>query len=455
MSYFFWSVLEKMLQRGLTVVMSLLMAYLLSPREVGVYGVAIALLTLVQMLGDISLRQVGSIFSRNGKVPFVVRRAIWATAAASSVTAAGLLTVEADVLGAGHFLEIIPLCLVPVASAVGTDSYIQTQLRHEFRRQAIVQVMATSVSLTITLPILFASRSLVAASIQFLLSEGLFSVVLRRRATRVISLQKDESLDAGAFKRVWLPNSAMNLLAWGQSQLDRVLMLVVASASTVGLYGLAVSLTRTISDVLLLSIANIARPLLGATDDTLLRNARFNTIIRIVAFTTAFASVALCTVVGPLASRLLGGEWERATEIIPILAMAIPIAGFNWVAQSLMLVEGKIARNIVPSVLGVLLCVVVALAGRYSLSWAAVAASLREFVMLPFRAGAIHERLDPATSIGSVLAAVLAISTCVIVFVANGNETAGLVCLGVVVPILLAGAVRSYRVGDLSLTNGA
>src|SRR4051794_17310069 len=78
----FLSVLERIINRGSSAIVSLVMVFFVTPKEVGLYAGAMLVLTAVQMVGEIAIRQsAAALWRLRGGAQVIRRLSVWAAAA--------------------------------------------------------------------------------------------------------------------------------------------------------------------------------------------------------------------------------------------------------------------------------------------------------------------------------------------------------------------------------------
>ncbi|WP_372733646.1 oligosaccharide flippase family protein [Nocardioides sp.] len=381
-----WSLWERTLLRGTSGGLALVAAWFVTPADLGHYSVAIAFLTLGMAVTDISLRQLGVIVPKEDLpgIAAIARRIALATVPLNLLATGTLLASGAEW---DELAKLLPLYLVPFMSARGSASVAQLQRNDDFRTVARIQGIAATISLLGCLPLLLALGDILALSLQFLATEAIAAHLFRRKC-RVSPQPKYNMLKR--LSTVAVPNVA----AWVQSQSERIAIVLVTDASTVGAFGFAAAIGRLGNDVVTAGIVNYFRPILArhTHEPNQWRRVSMALIYRVAAGSSIASALIIAgnfLLLGPA----LDPAWGPAVALIPAAAASVGLSSMGWVATTLLVVKGEARRVWRLQAVGIALVVPVAFSSVWGVPGLAVALVGRELVMVPVRVLSLRKLL--------------------------------------------------------------
>lgn len=377
-----------MLPRMASALLMLILAVFVLPSIVGLYAWALLGLTACQSVSDAAIRQVsvqalmtraGFRFLHHYRVAAAIGGVAWML-----LVGATLHWAYGDKYSAEIF-AMLPLVLVPVVSAAGAVPLAFLQIQRQWSWLAAAQFGSAITSLAVTLPILLSQRSLLAPTLQLLLSETIILVFIVVRA-RNLGLSRYESLLSGGHfpRRIFWTAALDGLLGWTQGQSDRLMIGFLASTATLGSYTTAYSASRSVGEAMSVGTANLLRPemsSLGLADSGRIRVIAEKHLLRAVYSATG---VVLITWIGThfVLRNILSSSWSEALLAIPILALtSIPIV-VSWSLTVILVAQGRLSRTIPLRVVGIIMSVGIGLAATIDLSSASWVALSRDVLIL-------------------------------------------------------------------------
>jgi len=355
-----WAGLDGLAQRAASSVMTLVLAALTDPSAVGTYTTVVIVLSLYQVGFDLPLRQAS--FRALGTVDGdeVVRRILLRGSYLATVLLCGLLTVfvTSGKMQAGAGASMLPLCAVPLASALGALSVVALQKSGQWRAVAVIRLSSLLLSLAVTVPLVAATRNLAFAAIQLPLAELIVSMLSRWRSVGRSPLSGSSG---GPIQRLVWQNGIYQAIGWFRVQVDRLVLIVVGSATSLGLYSLAFAASRLLLEAPLGTMLNVLRSDLArsAYDDISVgREITQHFSIRL-----QMMGVGLCAVVvviaWPVLALLLAPEWDDALDLVPILIISVFSTVQSWTLGTAASHFGFVSRGYASQAAGIVLGVVV------------------------------------------------------------------------------------------------
>lgn len=380
----FFALSERLIPRLTSSVTLLLLAAVAGPHQVGTFGWATLCLTALRAVTDQGARQValdaiqesaGQRFLRRYQRvvglggPLVMILAVIGCAQTSSPRLSG-------------FLQLLPLALVPAAYASCLSGIARLQLCHEWRQLARFQLVASVAPLVLAVPLLLWRHDLLGVSIQAGASECIFALlVIRHAKRREVQTRPGSTRSARHFAVM----SGFSALGWSQGQADRVLVGSVAGTSVLGQYSLGTSLSRSVGDAVAAGSANVVRARLAALDDpndpAQCRRTAESTLRGAMGLTTALALVTVIAV-ELVVRRFLGAEWHASLDMVAVLSLSTIPSNLNWTVGTLQIRAGAGSKAVLGPLVGVVLCLPIALGAGHSLILAAWLVLAREFCVV-------------------------------------------------------------------------
>jgi O-antigen/teichoic acid export membrane protein len=381
-----WSLVERVLPRAANALLMVLLAYFLTPFEVGLYVWPMLILTFYYSALDGAIRQVVvPSWSSKNAFGLLVSYQRWASVAGVAVMIVTigimLLHFTAD---RAQILGLLPLVAVPVFNSISVIPLGFIQKMNDWRALARMQVIAAAVSLIVSVPAVLLTRSLTGASLQVLLTECIFAFAVRRAAESRGMAEIRAGLSEGpTYGREFFHASVFFVGGWAQAQIDKVLIGAFAGTSLLGSYNFALAVARNPGDAVSASTSNVLRVRLSemevgeprelgkAADGVLLKAVGLGVIMVIV----------LIMGVELILKPLLGATWQAPLNAsLPATISILPTI-LSWGLPVVMLSIKRLAWGGPLRVVGILLALPIAYAATVSLSAAAWALLGREVVM--------------------------------------------------------------------------
>lgn len=414
-----WAFLERLVPRGGTAVVMLLLAMVVTPAEVGVYTLSMMLVMLVQTMTDGSVRgiAISAVPTPAGR-RFLRRYQWWASSAGTAVVGLGLwiIWLSLDPQLAPAVAGALPLLLMPVATAVRVRATADLQLDGRWRSLARSQAVATSISLAVSIPILFATETIIASSIQAVLTEIVFTLFVLRSSSGVhLRLTRDQVAEARRRRPgpEMLHISGYQLLGWVQSQADRFLVGAFVGPGGLGQWSFAQNIARAAGDSLAASTTNVLRPALFSGSEQHSRAAGRRVMDRALVMVVVVELVVVAVAMIAL-PRLLDDVWDPAIAAVPLMALSCVITTLTWSLSIYLLKADRIALASPIKLVGILMALPIALVAVHDFTAAAWLLVLREAV----EAGlllAVTRKVVPWSSVARFAAVVAAAAVLILV----------------------------------------
>jgi O-antigen/teichoic acid export membrane protein len=377
-----WSLLERLLPRLASALLLLILAALTNPSVVGVYSWALLGYTAYQALTDAAIRQVmvRAVHSYNG-LAFLVTYRAWASIG-------GFLGVGSVVVllfmhtNDAATLILLPIAFAPACTAAGMLSVARLQVAGKWAVLARGQLVAATISLSVSLPCLLVTQNLLAGGLQVLLTEGIFAIWCVRNAS---NLDRVPALAGGASpKSEFFGMSAYSGLAWTQGQGDRFLLGVFAGTTQLGNYAFATAIARSLGDAMASATANVLRAETSTID--VLQPDRFRAVASRV-LVRGLVIVTVVIIATDIATEfvlrpILGDEWAVPLGIVPILAIATLPSVLAWSSSVFHVSAGRTRRALWTPLVGIMFALPIAFVASNNLEHAAWIVVVRDVTVV-------------------------------------------------------------------------
>lgn len=381
-----WALAERIIPRGATALILILLATQQSPSGVGAFSAAVIVLTLVQSFTDVAGRQVAILHAGTVESHAFMRRFQASAAPIGFVLMAGFLVFAGDAGFAGvDPWALAPLALVPVVTAVELVPVVRLQASGAWRDVATAQAIACLVSVLVCAPIVWFTGSLVGASLHLVLSETIFCILVFVSVRRG-GHDRTEPVPATTRLRIWheyWATAVYAALGWGQTQADRAAVGIVAGPASLGLYAMANQVGRSLGEAASAGSANVLRADIGQFRDqgeVELRRRAGQSLLRTSGILVGLFVVTV-TLTETVLRWILAASWDPALDAVPVLAGSVIATAVAWTATATLQAQARVRLAFGPRVVGVALALPIAFAATSSIELAALIALGRELLV--------------------------------------------------------------------------
>ncbi|WP_395705302.1 oligosaccharide flippase family protein [Rhodococcus ruber] len=382
-----WSFVERIFPRAASALVMLGMTFFISPATVGVYTLAILAVTFFQSATDASFRQiaVSAIDNEPGET-FLRLYTRMVPGLGALFIACALVLILAIGGGAtrNSVLAMVPLVAIPLLTARRLSSVARMQKSSRWSTLAKFQFLAAIGSFVVSVPILLLTRSLLAPTMQLVLTELIFTIstVYHDRNNSEKTDSNPSRSDSRNITREFLHMSAYSILAWTQTQADRLLMGPIAGTEKLGQYSVATSIARSAGDAISLSSANVLRPQLLPATGRSASSIRSTVNALLLRSSPLALAASLATILGVeyLLRPILQPVWHPSLDAAVLLALTAWPTLISWCMTVVLLAAGRARWAPFVKAFGILLAVPIAIAAFHSIELAAIVVLGREVI---------------------------------------------------------------------------
>ncbi|MCJ1705368.1 oligosaccharide flippase family protein [Rathayibacter sp. VKM Ac-2926] len=374
--------LERLVSRGTSAVVGLVVAVHVSPAEAGVYAMAFLALSLLQEIGENTVRPLGVAMWRREGGARQLRRAAAVVSVGGATAMAGAIGLLWALSAASPAQAVALLPFVVVAALHGAILPALTRAQFDGRWASIArgQALGSIASIVVCVP-LAPVLGIAAGSLQTGVTEGILLLLLSRRGT----LPAPDLPRRPMLRDYVIPTLQSNVFGWLQGQSERIVLSALGEATTLGLYSIASQIARAVSDAVVLGLANVLRARLANSRTDEERRAVLRSVVMQAAVGALVVQTTMVALDLLVLGRVLDSSWHPALLIVPILSVSSAPIACLWCASSYLIVQGRASVLVPWHWIGVALSVGAGFAVAADLLAGACAAVLRDAVALAGR----------------------------------------------------------------------
>ena len=338
-----WSAIDSILGQGITFIVGLVLARLLSPSEYGLIGLTGIFITVLNSIIDSGFSQA---LIRKKDVTNDDYNTMFITNMVLSLFMYGILFICAPFIASffKHF-ELVKLTrvmgLVLIINALSITQNTVLTKRIDFKTRTKASLISALVSGAVGISMAF-------------MGYGVWALVSQQ-----ITKQAVNTVCLWIFNR-WWPNFTFSHQSlkymWGfgwkllaSGLLDKIwnqiYQLVVGkfySPSTLGQYSRSREYPSIFSSSLMLIVGRVSFPLLASIQDdkVQLLNA-YRRMIRTTMFVTAVCLVSMGAIAEPMIYCLIGPKWHQAANFIPLICISMSLYPLHAINLNMLKVQGR------------------------------------------------------------------------------------------------------------------
>ena len=338
-----WSAADALLGQGVTFIVGLVLARLLSPDEYGLIGICLIFTTVLNGIVDSGFSNA---LIRKKDVTDEYYNTMFTTNMAISIVLYVLLFISAPfVSDFFHRIELIALVrvtgLILFLNALSITQVTILTKNIDFKTKTKASLVSAIISGVIGIAMAFMGFgvwSLVAQQLSRQLLYTLCLWVLNKWWPK-FTFYKD------SFKYMW--GFGWKLLASGilnnvWNQLYQVVIGRCYTSSTLGHYTRANEYASIFSSNLTLIVQRVSYPVLAEIQDDKERMVQgYRKVIKVTMFVTAVCMISLGAVSEPLIYTLIGTKWHEAATYLPLICISMSLYPLHAINLNILQVLGR------------------------------------------------------------------------------------------------------------------
>ncbi len=343
MRWIAWAALTRFGRDGVHLVGRLVLARLLWPEAFGLFALAYAIAAAFQV---VCLLQFELALVQRRDLPAGVRAtAHWSMTAGGAAGAAVLVVVAAPIgalLGTPDVAALTrAMAAWLVLSALGAAAHATLLRDLAFRRLALTGLTAEVVGTAAAIGAALAGAGVWSLIVYVLVNEAVELTLVWVLASwrPALHWRRDEFTVLLRFGGPLIGRRGVDYLI-GHG--DRLLLGYAAGPATLGLYALALRLSRTVTEPVGAIFGRVAFPAFArAREDLPLTRRGFLEALRAQAAIVIPLVTALALIAGDLVPLVLGSAWEGTVVLVQILCVRAVAASLNTLPRSVLLARGR------------------------------------------------------------------------------------------------------------------
>lgn len=339
----FWNLLQQFASRGITVVVTLVLAYFLTPEDFGLVAMMTVFLTIANSLMDSGFRQ--ALIRMKEAKPVDFNTGFFANLALS-LLAYVLLFVSAPLI-AGFYeqpqlidlLRIAALTVIINAFQVVQVARLSREMN--FKAQFKATLPASALSAMVALAMAYFGYGVWALVGQMLASAFFITLFL---AIQLRWFPRCE-VSLTSLKRMYNFGYKLFLSGLLDTVFQNIYVIVIAklfSASLAGLYFFADRIRQIVVYQLVSSIQNVTFPALSSLQDDEARlKSGFRRLITVTTFIMFPVTMFLAALANPLLHLLLPEKWWPAASYLQLMCLAGLLVPLHAINLNILKVKGR------------------------------------------------------------------------------------------------------------------
>lgn len=339
-----WSLLEKYSTQGVSFLVTLFMARILTPELYGLIGMTALYMALGQVFIDGGFANA-LIQKDKNRTDADFSTVFWINISISLVSY-GLLFVFAPLIASINKEEIlIPIIRIYglnlIISSLSAVNKVKLAIDINFKSQLKISLIAASISgvtgIICALKGLGVWAIVIQSNLSAVLTTILSFIYVKWKPTLVFSKESFTSLFRFGSKLL-----ASQIINTAYTELYKTMIGLKYTKKEVGLYSKAGLFVQMVSTFMAQAMTRVSFPVLSRIqDDNEKLVGAYRPFITMVAFIVFPVTLGFCGIAEPLIVSLIGDKWIGTIPIIRILAFAYLLDGITLVNLNLLYVKGK------------------------------------------------------------------------------------------------------------------
>lgn len=338
-----WSAADALLGQGVTFIVGLVLARLLSPDEYGLIGICLIFTTVLNGIVDSGFSNA---LIRKKKVTDEDYNTMFTTNMAISIVLYVLLFISAPLVSDFfHRIELTALVrvtgLILFLNALSITQVTILTKNIDFKTKTKASLVSAIISGVIGIAMAFMGYGVWSLVAQQLSKQLLYTLCLwvLSKWWPKFTFYKD------SFKYMW--GFGWKLLASGilnnvWNQLYQVVIGRCYTSSTLGHYTRANEYASIFSSNLTLIVQRVSYPVLAEIQDDKERMVQgYRKVIKVTMFVTAVCMISLGAVSEPLIYTLIGTKWHEAATYLPLICISMSLYPLHAINLNILQVLGR------------------------------------------------------------------------------------------------------------------
>lgn len=338
-----WSAADAFLAQGVSFIVGLVLARLLSPEEYGLIGIVLIFTTILLSVVDCGFSNA---LIRRLKVTDKDYNTLFIFNILISIVMYGLLYVGAPFIA--HFFERPQLLsltrvtgLLLIFQALSIVQYTILSRNIDFKTKTKASLISAIISGVVGVAMAFLGYGVWSLVFQQLSRQLLYTVFL----WIYIRWWPKLSFSFSSFKYMW--GFGWKLLVSGLldkiwTQLYQVVVGKFYSPATLGQYSRSKEYANIFSSNLTTIVQRVSYPVLSQVQDSQERMvSAYRRVIKTTMFVTAVILISMAAVAEPLIYCLIGPQWHQAATFLPLICISMSLYPLHAINLNMLQIQGR------------------------------------------------------------------------------------------------------------------
>lgn len=338
-----WSAADALLGQGITFLVGLVLARLLSPTEYGLIGIVMIFVVILNSIVDSGFSR--ALIRKQDADDNDYNTMFYTNLAISVVLYIGLFFSAPLIARFFEREELVSLVrvmgLIVIISSLSIVQYTILSKRIDFKTKTKVSLIASLTSGVVGIACAYYGLGVWALVAQRLSQQSLYTIFLWIYNKWWPSLR----FSRNSFSYMWgfgwkLLASRLLAEVWGQ--LYQVVVAKFYNPSTLGQYSKSKEFARIFSSNLTTIVERVSYPALATIQDEQERMvAAYRKVIKTTMFVTAVCMFSLGAVSDPLIYCLIGSQWHQAATFLPLICISMSLYPLHAINLNMLQIQGR------------------------------------------------------------------------------------------------------------------
>lgn len=391
---FFWSFFDKWISRALQMSIFLVLGRLLAPDDFGVVAMATAYVQLVNLIVDAgfsrALIQKKNIVKSDIATAMLINICIGIAISAFTYFTSGTI---ATILGMPLLHGVLDVMTVAILlQSISAVPAAMLERAMKYKPLAIRRTVGATLGGVVAVILAFAGWGVWSLVAQTVVAAAVGTILLwfSYRSWPGLRFSQDSF---NSLRSTGINVFGMELIGYGNSQADRVVIGIFLGPEALGYYYMAMRLVSIVNELFTAVISAVALPIFSRLQE---EPERLRSWLRRLTTTTATVTVPVFALIGVVPDFILGilvgSQWTPSADILRILVFLGMINSMLLFDRQALIAVGR-ASTAMRLTLGqaIIGLVLVLIAGPFGIVAVAFAVVARQFVFWPVRLVALRK----------------------------------------------------------------
>ena len=338
----FWSAADAFLGQGITFVIGIVLARLLSPEEYGMIGICLIFTTILNGIVDSGFSNA---IIRKKEATNDDYNTMFITNMVISVVLYALLYFSAPLISAFFALELTALVraigLVLIINALSLTQQTNLTKKIDFKTKTKASIVSAVLSGIIGIAMAYMGYGVWALVAQQLSKQAVYTVAL----WILNRWMPNFHFSVESFKYMW--GFGWKLLVSGLldrlwAQMYQVVVGKFYNAATLGQYTRGQEYANIFSANITSIVQRVTYPVLAEVQDEKERMvSAYRKVIKVTMFVTCVCMISLGAVAEPLIYCLIGEKWHQAATFLPLICISMSLYPLHAINLNMLQVQGR------------------------------------------------------------------------------------------------------------------